>query len=109
MYYDHKKKQDITIEETKYIVKDALAPFGQDYVDIMLDSYDEGWVDIARNVGKRSGAFCSTTYKKHPYIMMSFSGLLSDAYTLFHELGHAGQGVLSHESNSYTGSRPSLY
>src|SRR5699024_12084632 len=41
--------------------------------------------------------------------MMSFSGLLSDAYTLFHELGHAGQGVLSHESNSYTGSRPSLY
>jgi oligoendopeptidase F len=41
--------------------------------------------------------------------MMSFSGLLSDAYTLFHELGHAGQGVLSHQNNSYTGARPSLY
>ena len=34
---------------------------------------------------------------------MSFS-IYYDAYTLFHELGHAGQGVLSHESNSYTGS-----
>lgn len=102
-------KQDITIEETKDLVQNALAPFGQDYVDLMLRSYDEGWVDFARNVGKRSGAFCSTTYKKHPYIMMSFSGLLSDAYTLFHELGHAGQGVLSHVDNSLTGARPSLY
>jgi oligoendopeptidase F len=102
-------KQDITIGETKDLVQNALAPFGQEYLDLMMRSYDEGWVDYARNVGKRSGAFCSTTYKKHPYIMMSFSGLLSDAYTLFHELGHAGQGVLSHEDNSLTGARPSLY
>lgn len=102
-------KQDVTIEQTKELVKGALSPLGQEYIDLMMRSYDERWVDFARNVGKRSGAFCSTTYKKHPYIMMSFSGLLSDAYTLFHELGHAGQGVLSHQNNSYTGSRPSLY
>lgn len=106
---DPEFKQDITIEETKDLVQNALAPFGQDYIDLMMRSYDERWVDFARNVGKRSGAFCSTSYKKHPYIMMSFSGLLSDAYTLFHELGHAGQGVLSHEDNSLTGARPSLY
>lgn len=102
-------KQDITIEETKDLVEKALAPFGEEYVDLILSSYPEGWVDYARNIGKRSGAFCSTTYKKHPYIMMSFSGLLSDAYTLFHEFGHAGQGVLSHQNNSLTGARPSLY
>lgn len=106
---DPEFKQDITIEETKDLVKESLAVFGEDYVDLMLQSYDERWVDFARNVGKRSGAFCSTTYLKHPYIMMSFSGLLSDAYTLFHELGHAGQGILSHQNNSYTASRPSLY
>lgn len=106
---DPEFKQDITIEETKDLVKEALAPFGQEYVDLILSSYDERWVDFARNIGKRSGAFCSTTYQKHPYIMMSFSGLLSDAYTLFHELGHAGQGVLSHQNNSNTGARPSLY
>lgn len=102
-------KQDITIEETKDLVKEALAPFGEEYIDLMMRSYDERWVDFANNIGKRSGAFCSTTYQKHPYIMMSFSGLLSDAYTLFHELGHAGQGVLSHQNNNYTASRPSLY
>ncbi|MDN6161330.1 MAG: oligoendopeptidase F [Atopostipes sp.] len=102
-------EQGMTIDETKELVKKALAPMGEDYVDLMLSSYDERWVDFAPNVGKRSGAFCSTTYKKHPYIMMSFSGQLDDAYTLFHELGHAGQGVLSHQNNSLTGARPSLY
>ena len=101
--------QDVSIEESKDIVKNALAPFGQEYVDLMLSAYDEGWIDFAQNIGKRSGAFCSTTYKKNPYIMMSYSGLLSDVYTLFHELGHAGQGVLSHKDNSNTGARPSLY
>ena len=106
---DPEFKQDVTIEETKELVKGSLAPFGEEYLDLMLRSYDERWVDFASNVGKRSGAFCSTTYQKHPYIMMSFSGLLSDAYTLFHELGHAGQGVLSHQNNSNTASRPSLY
>lgn len=102
-------KQNISIEETKELAKKALAPMGEDYLDLMMASYDERWVDFGRNIGKRSGAFCSTTYKKHPYIMMSFSGQLDDAYTLFHELGHAGQGVLSHRNNSLTGARPSLY
>ncbi len=102
-------KQDISIEETKKFVKEALAPMGSDYVDLIMKSYDERWVDFASNIGKRSGAFCSTTYKKHPYILVSFSNLLSDAYTLFHELGHAGQGILSHQNNTLTSSRPSLY
>lgn len=106
---DPEYQQGMTIEETKELAKKALAPMGEDYVDLMMASYDERWVDFARNIGKRSGAFCSTTYKKHPYIMMSFSGQLDDAYTLFHELGHAGQGILSHKYNSLTGSRPSLY
>ncbi len=101
--------QEITIEKTKDLVKVALAPMGSDYVDLILSSYDERWVDFLPNIGKRSGAFCSTTYKKHPFILMSFSNQLDDAYTLFHELGHAGQGILSHQNNCLTGSRPSLY
>lgn len=106
---DPEYQQSITIDETKELIQNALAPMGEDYVNLILSSYDERWVDFAPNIGKRSGAFCSTTYKKHPYIMMSFSGQLDDAYTLFHELGHAGQGVLSHQNNSLTGARPSLY
>lgn len=99
----------VSIEESKTLVKEALEPLGQDYVDMILRSYPERWVDFAQNLGKRSGAFCSTTYGKHPYVMVTWTGQLTDAYTLFHELGHAGQGVLSNENNPLTSARPSLY
>ncbi|SFJ99143.1 oligoendopeptidase F [Marinilactibacillus piezotolerans] len=99
----------ITIEETQDLVKEAMAPLGEEYVNMILRSYPERWTDFAQNIGKRSGAFCSTTYGKHPYVMITWTGELTDAYTLFHELGHAGQGVLSNENNPLTSARPSLY
>lgn len=99
----------VSIEESKDLVKEAMAPLGEDYVKMILRAYPERWVDFAQNHGKRSGAFCSTTYGKHPYVMVSYTGQLTDAYTLFHEFGHAGQGILSNENNPLTSARPSLY
>ncbi|MFO8068933.1 MAG: oligoendopeptidase F, partial [Alkalibacterium sp.] len=99
----------VSIEESKDLVKEAMAPLGEDYVNMILRAYPERWVDFAQNNGKRSGAFCSTTYGKHPFVMVTYTGQLADAYTLFHELGHAGQGILSNENNPLTSARPSLY
>lgn len=99
----------VSIEESKELVKEALAPLGEDYVNMISRAYLERWVDFAQNKGKRSGAFCSSTYGKHPYVMLTWTGQLTDAYTLFHELGHAGQGVLSSKNNPLTAARPSLY
>lgn len=99
----------VSIEESKDLVKEALAPLGEDYVNMILRSYPERWIDFAQNKGKRSGAFCSTTYGKNPFVMVTYTGQLADAYTLFHELGHAGQGILSNENNPLTSARPSLY
>lgn len=101
--------QEVSIEESKQLVQESLAPMGQEYVDLIMRSYPERWVDFAQNIGKRSGAFCSTTYGNHPYILISWAGQLADAYTLTHELGHAGQGILSNENNAILGARPSLY
>lgn len=106
---DPKYATTLSIEESKNLVKNALAPLGEDYVNMILRAYPEGWIDFAQNVGKRSGAFCSVTYGKHPYVMLSWSDLLSDGYTLLHELGHAGQGILSNENNVMTAAEPSLY
>ena len=99
----------VSVEESKDLVKKAMAPLGEDYVNMILRAYPERWVDFAQNHGKRSGAFCSTTYGKHPYVMVSYTGQLSDAYTLFHEFGHAGQGILSNKNNPLTSVSPSLY
>ncbi|WP_018659745.1 oligoendopeptidase F [Allofustis seminis] len=99
----------ITIEEAANMVEASVATLGTDYVQKIMPAFEERWVDFARNIGKRSGAFCSGAYDVHPYIMMSWSGLQSDAYTLIHELGHAGQGILSAENQTLLSSRPSLY
>src|SRR5699024_6723042 len=98
-----------TVAESKQLVEEALAPLGSDYTEMIMRSYPERWADFAQNKGKRSGAFCSTTQGKHPYILMSWTDQLDDVYTLMHELGHAGQGILSNEHNSVLGSRMSLY
>ena len=99
----------ITVEQSKEVVVDALSVLGQDYVDRIMKAYPERWVDFVQNKGKSTGGFCTSPYGKHPYILMSWNNQLSDVYTLIHEIGHAGQGMLSGENNALLGSEPSLY
>lgn len=101
--------QAVNIEESKELVEKALAPMGEEYVEKVLRAYPERWIDFAQNKGKRSGAFCNTTYGVHPYVFVSYTGQLQDCYTLFHELGHAGHGILRNANNPVTAARPSLY
>lgn len=101
--------QSISIEESKDFVKQALEPMGKEYVDMILQAYPERWIDFAQNKGKRSGAFCNTSYQKHPYVMLTWAGKLTDMYTLLHELGHAGHGILRNDHNPLTGAGSSLY
>lgn len=106
---DPEYTEHLSLEESKEVIRQATQVLGDDYVDLMMQAYDQRWIDFAPNIGKRSGAFCSKTYESAPYIMMSWSGLLSDMYTLAHELGHAGQGILSAENQVLSAYRPSLY
>lgn len=100
---------NVTVEESKELVAEALSVLGQDYVDLILKSYPERWVDFVQNKGKSTGGFCTNPYGKHPYVLMSWTNQLSDVYTLIHEFGHAGQAILSAGANSILGEEPSLY
>lgn len=99
----------ITVEDSKEVVADALSVLGKEYVDLVMKAYPERWVDFVQNKGKSTGGFCTSPYGKHPYILMSWNNQLSDVYTFIHEIGHAGQGILSAENNSILGAEPSLY
>lgn len=100
---------EVTIEESKKYIKGALSVMGKDYLELMMKSYDERWVDFAQNIGKSTGGFCATPYGVHPYILLSWNGLMSEVFTLVHELGHAGHFMLSQQHNNMFNESPSLY
>lgn len=99
----------ITIEESKKYIDDALSIMGDDYIDMVNRSYDERWTDFAQNAGKSTGAFCSSPYGVHPYILISWTGSMEDVFVLAHELGHAGHFYNAHKHQNIFNSRPSLY
>jgi oligoendopeptidase F len=99
----------ITIEESKKYMNDALAIMGEDYINMVNRSFDERWIDFAQNTGKSTGAFCSSPYGSHPYILISWSSRMNEVFVLAHELGHAGHFYNAHKKQNIFNSRPSLY
>lgn len=99
----------LTMAEAKNYVENALAVLGQDYINMIEKAFNERWIDYAPNKGKSTGAFCSSPYGSHPYILMSWNERMNEVFTLIHELGHAGHFANTHAHQTYFNSRPSLY
>ena len=85
-----------TIDEAKALVLDALAPLGKDYCSIIKQGFDNRWIDVYENVGKRSGAY-SAGARVHPYVLLNYTGTLDSEFTLAHEMGHALHSYLSNK------------
>ena len=83
---DNKK---YTFEEAKELVLKSVEVLGKTYVDDISKAFTESWIDSCNNEGKRGGAYCTACYLAHPYVLLSYEGLLNDVSTLIHELGHA--------------------
>ncbi len=99
----------ITVEESKKYIKDALGVMGEEYLEMVDRAYDERWIDFAQNKGKSTGAFCSSPYGHHPYILISWSSKMNEVFVLAHELGHAGHFYHSNKEQNIFNARPSLY
>ena len=99
----------ITIEEAKQYVMDGLEILGDDYKSIIDRAFSERWIDFVQNRGKSTGAFCSSSYGAHPFILISWTERMREVFVLAHELGHAGHFSLAHEHQNILNSRPSLY
>ena len=84
----------ISFAEAKQTVYDALAPLGEDYRKILKEGFDNRWIDVYENEGKRSGAY-SAGAKVHPYVLLNYTGSLDSQFTLAHEIGHALHSYLS--------------
>ncbi|OAB28444.1 oligoendopeptidase F [Paenibacillus macquariensis subsp. defensor] len=98
-----------TYSEACQLIQDALGILGPEYGEIVNSAFNERWVDYANNVGKSTGAFCSSAYGEHSYILMTWADNMRGAFTLAHEVGHAGHLMLAARNQRLTNARPSTY
>lgn len=91
------------------LVMKSVEPLGQEYCQEVARYQEERWVDFAANSGKDSGGYAADPYRVHPYVLMSWTGRLSDVYTLIHEIGHSGQFIFSDNHQSYFNAHMSTY
>ncbi|MDR7855098.1 oligoendopeptidase F [Tissierella sp.] len=99
----------ITVEESKKYVEGALSVLGDDYLKVVKRAFDERWIDFVQNKGKSTGAFCSSPYGAHPFILISWTERMREAFVLAHELGHAGHFYFAQQNQNIFDTRPSTY
>ena len=87
----------IPFEQAKQTVYESLAPMGEDYRKILKEGFENRWIDVYQNTGKRSGAY-SAGARVHPFVLLNYTGTLDSQFTLAHEMGHA---LHSWHSNKY--------
>ena len=86
----------IPFAEAKKTVAEALGVMGPRYGAILREGFENRWIDVYENVGKRSGAY-SAGARVHPYVLLNYTGTLDSEFTLAHEMGHAIHSYLSNK------------
>jgi oligoendopeptidase F len=99
----------ISVEDAQAYLLKGLAVLGEDYGAMLKRAFDERWIDFPQNIGKSTGAFCSSPYGAHPYILISWTQRMRECFVLAHELGHAGHFHLANAHQNILNTRPSLY
>ena len=101
--------KEIPFEEAKETVLKALAPLGEEYVAKVKEGFENRWIDVYENQGKRSGAYSAGAYGTHPYVLLNYNGSLDNMFTLAHEMGHAMHSYYSNEAQPYIYSQYKIF
>lgn len=78
---------------------EAMSVYGDEYVSILKEGFNNRWIDVYENVGKRSGAYSAGSYV-HPYVLLNYKNNLDSEFTLAHEMGHALHSYFSNTTQA---------
>lgn len=99
-----------SVEEAEKNIIGSLAPLGKEYTDVVARSFNDRWIDMYPNDGKRSGAYSNgSAYDVHPYILMNYNGKYNDMSTLTHELGHTMHSYFSNKTQPFPTANYSIF
>lgn len=102
-------KLDITFDEAKKITKEGLKPLGENYLSVLQQGYDNGWIDVYENENKRTGAYSWGAYGTHPYVLLNHNDNLNSMFTLAHEMGHALHSYYSDTALMYRDAQYTIF
>lgn len=109
MPFTQSEPKRISIPEVRQMMIDIFSVFGEEYLSIVIRSFDERWIDFPMNQTKSTGGFCSPVYQGPAYTLLNWNGLLSEALVLAHELGHAAHFRLTYDNQLLITPEASLY
>ncbi len=101
--------RDYDYAEAKKLVYLASEKLGTDYQNIIQKAFNEKWVDVYPNEGKRGGAYSGGSYDTKPFILLNYTDKINDVFTLAHELGHSAHTYLTNTTQSYQNSHYKIF
>lgn len=93
--------QKYSFDQAKEMILEAFNDFDDEYLKVLNEAFNNRWIDIYENEGKRSGAYSGGSYLSDPYILMNYHDELNDVFTLAHELGHSLHSHFANKANPY--------
>ncbi|MDP7977591.1 oligoendopeptidase F [Bacillus multifaciens] len=94
-------KMNVTYKEAQDMLLQSLDVLGDEYVEILKEAYENRWVDVYENKGKRSGAYSSGAYGTNPYVLMNWHDNVNNLFTLAHEFGHSVHSYYTRKTQPY--------
>jgi oligoendopeptidase F len=99
-----------TYDQARDLIEESLKRLGNEYNAVITKSFEENWIDVYPNTGKRTGAYMDgIAYDVHPYILLNYKGKYNDVSTLTHELGHALHSYFSNKNQDYVNSHYPIF
>ncbi len=102
--------KEYSFEDGKKLVIDSLECLGPDYIGMLKKAFNNRWLDVFETKNKRSGAYSSgTTFGVHPYVLLNWTNMLNDVFTLTHEMGHNMHSYYTGQSQPFVYANYSIF
>ncbi|MGV3022604.1 oligoendopeptidase F [Streptococcus suis] len=99
----------VSYEEALSTCADTLNIFGDEYSAIVKEAFENRWIDVHVNEGKRSGAYSGGAYDTNAFMLLNWQDNLDNMYTLIHETGHSMHSMLTRKNQPYVYGHYSIF
>lgn len=98
-----------TYEEALEKAAETLTIFGDEYSQQVKEAFENRWIDVYENEGKRSGAYSGGAYDTNAFMLLNWQDTLDNLYTLIHETGHSLHSMFTRKNQPYVYGHYSIF